>query len=248
MKSLLGKFCLFIIISASFVACTNIGGEQSKLIRVDGDQLTYTLPSPITDGKVSVEATMANRRSSRHYADQSISAEQLAQILWAAYGVTSPQPERPATRGGFRTPPSAGGLYPLEVYAVVGNVDGIEPGLYRYVSEEHKIVRVINADLREDLCTAALGQTFVKEAPVTIFYSAIFSRTTQRYGDRGGNRYVWIDLGHSAENVLLQAEALKLGACVIGSFYDDQVNDLLQLPEEEVPMYIITVGHKRVQE
>ena len=255
MKNLLGKICLLVAAAIFLAACNTPAGNssagveqtQSKLVKIEGDQPTYLLPSPITDGKVSVESTFANRRSQRYYMDQAISAEQLGQILWAAYGVTSPQPDRPTTRGGFRTPPSAGGRYPLELHAVIGKVDGIEPGVYRYISEEHKIVRTIDRDIREELCTVALGQTFVKEAPVTIFYSGIFERTTERYNERG-LRYVWIDLGHSAENLLLQTEALGLGACVIGSFYDDQATALMMLPEGETPMYIVTVGHKRAQD
>ena len=248
MKTSTGKICLFAFVLLSLTACDNSGSvkqTQTPLAKIDGAQLTYALPSPLTDGKVSVEYALANRRSNRQYTEQSLSAENLAQILWSAYGVTQPESRRATLRGGFRTAPSAGGLYPFEIYAIIGNVDGIEPGVYKYISEEHKIVRTIDNDIREEFCEAALGQPFVKEAPVTIFYSAIFSRTTQRYGDRGRDRYVWIDLGHSAENIYLQAEALSLGACVIGSFHDDQVNELLQLPEEEVPMYIVTVGHKK---
>ena len=231
-------------------ACESPGVKQSqsKLINADGDQLTYILPSPMTDGVVSVAYALANRRSNRQYTDQALSPEHLAQILWSAYGVTKPEVTRASLRGGFRTAPSAGGRYPFEVYAVVGNVTGIEPGVYRYISEEHKIVKTIDGDIRKEFCELALGQTFVLEAPVSIFYSAIFFRTTERYGERGSQRYVWIDLGHSAENIYLQAEALDLGACAIGSFYDDRMTELMQLPEEEVPMYIVTVGHKKTQE
>ena len=247
MKNLTTKICLFAFALFVFIACVESGPKQtqSKLVKVDGDQLTYILPSPITDGTVSVEYALANRRSNRQYTDQALSSEHLAQILWSAYGVTKPELERPSLRGGFRTAPSAGGRYPFEIYAVIGNVTGIEPGVYRYISEEHKIVRTIAKDIREEFCAVALGQTFVKEAPVSIFYTAIFSRTTERYGERGSQRYVWIDLGHSAENIYLQAEALGLGACVIGSFYDEQMVELMQLPEEEKPMYIATVGHKQ---
>ena len=250
MKNLTTKICLLGLALFVFAACQNTGPKQtqSALIKVDGNQLTYILPSPITDGTVSVEYALANRRSNRQYTDQPLSSEHLAQILWSAYGVTKPETTRPSLRGGFRTAPSAGGRYPFEVYAVVGNVTGIEPGVYRYISEEHKIVRTIDKDIRKEFCEIALGQTFVIDAPVSIFYSAIFTRTTERYGERGSQRYVWIDLGHSAENIYLQAEGLDLGACAIGSFYDDRMTELMQLPEEEKPMYIVTVGHKKVEE
>ena len=245
MKALTGKVYLSILVLISLAACNNAGGEQtqSKLTKLDGSQLTYALPSPITDGKMSVERALSNRRSQRSFVDRAISAEQLSQILWAAYGITQPMPDRPALRGGLRAAPSAGALYPFEIYAIIGKVDGVEPGVYKYISEEHKIVRTIDKDLREEFSNIALGQGHIKDAPVSIFYSAIYSRMTKKYGDRGGDRYVCMDLGHSAQNIYLQAEALNLGTCAIGAFSDDKVSELFQLPEEEVPLYIMPVGH-----
>lgn len=217
---------------------------NAETVTTDREPLTYSLPSPITDGEVSLEYALAHRRSQRHLTGQALSAECLGQLLWSAYGVTSPQPHRPLTRGGFRTTPSAGGLYPLEIDVVIGNVDGIEPGVYRYVSEDHKIVKRINGDLRDALCEAALNQAFVKAAPVTIVYSGIFERT-KKYGERGLTRYVWLDAGHSAENLCLQVEAMNLGACAVGAFDDEQVAELMRYQEEEVPMYMVAVGHRK---
>jgi len=245
MKIFTGKFYLLTLVFISLVACKNTDGEQSqsKLIKIEGAQLSYELPSPRTDGVVSVERALANRRSQRSFVDKAISAEQLSQILWAAYGITQPMPDKPALRGGLRAAPSAGALYPFEIYAIVGKVNGIEPGVYKYISEEHKIVRTIDKDLREEFSKVALGQAHIKEAPVTIFYSAIYSRMTKKYGDRGAERYVCMDLGHSAQNIYLQAGALNLGTCAIGAFSDDKVAELFQLPEEEVPLYIMPVGY-----
>jgi SagB-type dehydrogenase domain len=218
---------------------------NDSTVMTDRDPLTYSLPPPKTDGDVSLEYALARRRSQRHLTGQAISAECLGQLLWSAYGVTSPQPSRPLTRGGFRTAPSAGGLYPLEIDVVIGNVDGIEPGVYRYASEDHKIIRRIDQDIRDALCAAALGQVFVKEAPITVAYSGIFDRTTKKYGERGLARYVWLDAGHSAENLCLQVEVLNLGACAVGAFDDDKVAELMQYPVEETPMYMVAIGHKR---
>lgn len=245
MKNLFWKTCLPGFTMFCLVACTNPDPKQtrSELVKVDGEELTYILSSPDTVGTISVERTMYERRSRRAFTDEALSADDLSQILWAAYGVTYPRPDRAILRGGFRTAPSAGGLYPLEIYVLAGNVTGIESGVYKYLSAEHKIVRTIDADLREELSKAALGQIQVKTAPAVIFYSAVFERTTQKYGDRGRERYVCMDLGHSAQNIYLQAEALKLGTCAIGSFRDDEVVGLLQLPEGEEPLYIMPVGH-----
>jgi len=215
----------------------------SEIVNIsDGAPLVYALPAPNTDGEVSVESALANRRSHRSFQDKALSQEQLSQILWSAYGVTLPRPASPAQRGGLRTAPSAGALYPLEIYAIIGNVDGIEPGVYKYDSGEHSIKQVIAGDVRAELSAAALNQSMVREAPLTVFYSAIFNRTTDRYGERGV-LYVYIEVGHSAQNVYLQVEAMGLGTCAIGAFTDDTVRELLNLPAEEEPLYLMPVGY-----
>ena len=227
-----------------FHSCnTPENGEKVSLTKTDDASLTYILPSPNTDGDVSVEKALESRRSQRSFQDRAISAEQLSQILWAAYGVTNPMPNHPFLRGGLRTAPSAGALYPFEIYVAIGKVNGIEPGVYRYVSQEHKIVRTIDRDIRKELCAVALGQDLIGEAPVTVVYSAIFSRMTEKYGTRGRERYVCMDLGHSAQNIYLQAEALRLGTCSVGAFMDDKLSELLQLSENEEPLYLMPVGY-----
>ena len=216
---------------------------DSEIVSIsNGVPLVYTLPAPNTDGAISVESALANRRSQRSFQDKALSQEQLSQILWSAYGVTLPRPASPAQRGGLRTAPSAGALYPLEIYAIIGNVDGIEPGVYKYDSGEHSIKQVIAGDVRAELSAAALNQSMVREAPMSIFYSAIFNRTTDRYGERGV-LYVYIEVGHSAQNVYLQVEAMGLGTCAIGAFTDDTVRELLNLPAEEEPLYLMPVGY-----
>ena len=238
-------FLLFALMSLA--ACENSSKKgvqaQSPLTKVEGPQLAYVLPSPKTDGQVSLEQTLENRRSRRDFIDRSLSAEQLSQILWAAYGVTNPNTDNPSLMGGLRTAPSAGAVYPFEIYAIIGNVEGIEAGVYKYIAKEHKIIRIIDRDLREELSTAALGQGSIRKAPVSIFYSAVYSRMEERYGDRGRDRYVCMDLGHSAQNIYLQAEALNLGTCAVGAFIDEKVAEVLQLQEEEKPLYIMPVGH-----
>jgi len=196
--------------------------------------MTYELPPPQTDGDISVETALANRRSHRHFRDQALSKEQLSQILWAAYGITSPR--------GLRSAPSAGALYPLEIYAVVGAVEGIEPGVYRYIPDGHKIAMVVSGDVRAELSEAALGQRMVREAPVSVFYSAVFERTTGRYGERGV-KYVYMEVGHSAQNVYLQAEAMGLGTCAIGAFVDGRVREIIGLPADEEPLYLMPIGY-----
>ena len=252
MRHVLGRNCVFLLflILAFFGWFSKTSanqGDNAALTKTENAQLTYILPSPKTAGSVSVEEALANRRSHRHFQNRELSAEQLSQILWAAYGITKPVPDRPVLRGGLRTAPSAGALYPFEIYAVVGNVTGIEPGFYKYVSQEHKIVRTIDKDIRKELSAAALGQAMVRDAPITVVYCAVFSRMTQKYGERGRERYVCMDLGHSAQNIYLQAEALHLGTCAIGAFKDGSVSALLQLPTEEEPLYLMPVGYLKSQ-
>jgi len=210
----------------------------------ENPRLTYTLPAPHTDGTVSVETALAERRSNRQFRDKALSIDQIAQVLWAAYGVTSPH-DNPQFRGGMRTSPSAGATYPLEVYLVAGNVEGVEPGVYRYISDEHIIERIVAGDVRRQEPFAS--NNMAASAPATIFYSAVFERTTGRYGELG-EQYVYIEVGHSAQNVYLQIEALGLGTCAVGiSIVTDShaiIRELLSLPANEMPMYLMPIGYK----
>jgi len=226
MKKILGLSLLVFLIA--FSVCNGKAPVKEEV------PLAYALPAPKTDGNMSVEKALSNRRSHRNFQNKAISANQLSQILWAAYGNTSPS--------GLRTAPSAGALYPLEIYAVVGNVEGIKPGVYKYISKEHKIVRTIDKDVRVELCDATAGQRMVRSAPASVVYSAVFNRTTGRYGDRGRG-YVHMEIGHSSQNVYLQAEALQLGTCAVGAFVDSRVSQVLKLPANEEPLYIMPIGY-----
>jgi SagB-type dehydrogenase family enzyme len=216
--------------------------NRPDLIRIESTPLTYLLSSPHVKGIVSVEEALASRRSHRSFMKDTIPACDLSQVLWSAYGITKPLPGYSHARRGLKTAPSAGGLYPLEVYAAIGNVSEIEPGVYKYFPEEHKIVRTIDKDIRIELCAAAWHQEMIKITPMCLVYTAIFNRNTRFYGERGRTRYVCMDLGHSAQNVYLQAETLHLGTCAIGAFDNTKVRLVMQLPEEEEPLYIMPIG------
>ena len=247
MKCLLVKKWFWLIFFVAFSSCDSEAskneGNNTMLTKTEDTQLTYILPSPKIDGSISVEKALANRRSQRQFQNKAISADQLSQILWAAYGITSPMPNHPHLRGGFRTVPSAGAAYPFEIYVAVGKVKGIEHGVYKYFAKEHKIVRILDKDVRNELYEAGLRQEMLKEAPATVIYTAIFSRMTDRYGERGRERYVCMDLGHSAQNIYLQAEALCLGTCAVGAFNDSRVSQVLQMSENEEPLYIMPLGN-----
>jgi SagB-type dehydrogenase family enzyme len=205
-------------------------------------QNVVKLPDPARESKVSVEKCLAERRSIRKHTAEPVTLAEVSQLLWAAYGVTQPLPNVPGVRGGLKTAPSAGGLYPLELYVVAGNVTGLATGVYWYRPESHDLVLVEQGDKRKALFDASAGQTWVRDAPASLVYSAVFSRNTDKYGTRGRERYVCMDLGHSAENVYLQCGSLGLGTCAIGAFYDDDLKLVVGMTKPEEPLYIMPVG------
>jgi SagB-type dehydrogenase family enzyme len=194
------------------------------------------LPEPQYDSDVSIEQSLLGRRSIRSYTGDLLTLPEVAQLLWAAQGVTDPT--------GFRTAPSAGALYPLELYVVAGDVRDLSPGVYRYEPLEHGLVRTMEGDKRVELADAALGQDFVGEGAIIIVFTAVYERTTGKYGDRG-IRYVHMEVGHAAQNLCLQAAAMDLGVVTVGAFYDEEVGQLLDLPGDEQPLYVIPVGRKQ---
>lgn len=204
------------------------------------------LPEPARAGTVSVEQALWQRRSVREFAEEPLTLEQVGQLCWAAYGITLPLPGGPAfLRGGLRAAPSAGALYPLELFVFAGNVTGLDPGVWRYRSEAHELVLVRPGDRRAELAAAALGQEFIARAPAALCWSAVFSRNTGKYGARGRERYVMMDLGHSAQNAWLQAVALGLGAVAVGAFDDGSVKLAAGMDPEEEPLYLMPVGRPR---
>jgi SagB-type dehydrogenase family enzyme len=200
--------------------------EQAEVIK---------LPEPQYDSDVSLEQSLLERRSVRDYSGQPLTLQEISQLMWAAQGLTDPR--------GFRTAPSAGGLYPLELHIVVGDVEDLLPGVYRYQPDGHQLVKTGDGDKRAELAEAALEQEWVEEGAVDFVFTAVYERTTGKYGERG-IRYVHMEAGHAAQNLCLQATALGLGAVTIGAFYDKEVSQLLNLPADEEPLYVIPVGRK----
>jgi SagB-type dehydrogenase family enzyme len=184
-------------------------------------------------GNVSLEEALRSRRSTRTFPHKTLSLEQVSQLLWAAQGVT----------GAFneRTAPSAGGTFPLEMYLVAGHIEGLTPAVYKYRFRAHELVRVAGGDRRADLAESSLGQECVRRCSAAIVFSAVYKRTVDEYGDRGV-RYVHMEVGHVGQNIHLQAAALGLGTVMVGAFDDDGVAAILELPEEESPLYIVPIG------
>ncbi len=194
------------------------------------------LPEPRRQSNVSVESALQNRRSVREYRDEPLTLSEVSQLLWAAQGITGPEDKR--------TAPSAGALYPLEVYLVAGRVNDLASGIYHYRPQHHELVRAAEGDNRTKLASAALDQDCVRNAAVTLVLAAVYERITKKYGQRGV-MYVHMEAGHAAENVYLQAVTLNLGTVAVGAFDDEQVKKLLNLPAEEQPLYLLPVGRPK---
>ncbi|MFA6548565.1 MAG: SagB/ThcOx family dehydrogenase [Candidatus Margulisiibacteriota bacterium] len=204
------------------------------VIAIGGSVLSariINLPPPKTQGNISIEQSIAQRRSEREFDEREISLEQLSQILWAAQGITD-------NSFGFRAAPSAGALYPLTFYVTK------KDGVFRYVPDGHKLVELSNTDVRPQLLRASLGQNYIREAPVDIIIAANFAITQAKFGQRAF-RYVCMEVGHAAENIHLQAVALGLVSIPVGSFWDDVIRSDLSIPDTQDPLYIIPVGYKK---
>ena len=207
------------------------------------------LPAPCLDGRCSVEKALADRRSVREFADEPMSLAVLSQLLWAAQGVTRKM-DKPDWwtgenwQGGMRTAPSAGALYPLEVYVVAGNVEGLDPGVYKYKPLTHELVKVSAGDKRSRMVTRPPGQNWIAQAPCLIVFGVVYSREKVKYAERAV-QYVHIEVGHAVENLCLQAVALDLGSTVMGAFKDDLVKEVIGMPDEESPLAFVPVGKSK---
>ena len=193
------------------------------------------LQDPELTGKQSVETLLQQRRSVRSYRKSSLILNEVGQLLWSAQGITDSQ--------GLRTAPSAGALYPLKLFVVVGDVNELSPGIYLYNPEEHSLMKTANGDFRKSMQKAAHGQSCIGDAAIVIVFTAIYQRTTWKYGKRGV-RYVHMEVGYSGENLFLQAEALDLGTVVVGAFDDDEVREVLNLDSDIQPLSLMPVGRK----
>lgn len=202
---------------------------------LDPEKIT-SLPAPDRSGHIALETLLDQRRSVREYATEPLSLQEIGQVLWAAQGISDSPHD-------FRTAPSAGALYPLEIYLVAGDVEGLAAGVYKYIPAQHALAEVTTGDVRAALYAAALNQEPVRKAPATLVIAAVYARITDQYGERG-RMYVHMEAGHAGQNIYLQAEALHLGTVAIGAFQDQGVSKALNLTRQEEPLYIYPLGRK----
>ena len=216
---------LVIALFCSWSALTSDGSAQEKAAGA-----TIKLPPPKLDGTVSVEKALVERRSVRAYKTEPLSLAEVSQVLWAAQGVTEPAK-------GLRTAPSARGTFVVEVYLVTGTVTGLPAGQYRYQPKGHELVKMAEGDKKAELFKAA-GQAAINSAPVALVITGASDRSASNPS------WMYLEAGHAAQNIYLQAVSLKLGTVSMAGFKPDEVKRALGLPEKEQPIYIMPVGRK----
>lgn len=192
------------------------------------------LPAPDTNGDVSVEEALLNRRSTRTFTgSEPLSLTEVSQVLWAAQGITA--------RSRLRTAPSAGALYPMHIYLVAERVDSLSPGIYLYLPYSNSIEHIASGCFLNALAEASLEQMWMGAAQAVVVITADFEIVTDVYGSRG-IRYAYMEAGHVSQNIYLQCVPLGLGTTAVGAFNDEAVTAVLQLPDGETPLYLMPVG------
>jgi len=197
------------------------------------------LPPPKSEGDISLEKAIKERRTIRSFSPEQLTMEQFSQLLWAAQGITD-------DKGFKRAAASGGALYPMDIYAVVGRdgVEGVKAGIYHYEPNDHSISLISEGDFNDALAEASLSQKWMARAPLNLVITAEYGRICGRYGERGV-RYAMIEAGHIGQNIFLQAEGLSLGAGIVGAFQDERVIKAIKIHANHEPLLIMPVGHKK---
>jgi SagB-type dehydrogenase family enzyme len=195
------------------------------------------LPPPVKTGGMSLAEALEVRRTVRRFASRPLDLAQVSQLLWSAGGASDPR--------GLRTAPSAGATYPLDLYLVVGErgVKDLPAGVYHYQVEAHALALVATGDARAAVVRASLHQSWMAEAPVMVLITGEYRRCSARYGERGV-RYTHMESGNVSQNLFLAAEALGLGAGIVGAFKDKSLAQAVKLPPAHEPLLVMPVGYK----
>lgn len=198
------------------------------------------LPKPAFTGKMSVEAAMLKKKSVRHFSKDPLTLEQVSQLLWAANGALPVDAISGAT---VKTLPSAGGIYPLEIFLLTGNdtIKGLPAGIFQYYAISNSLVQTSQGDGRLALAQAALSQLWIASAPAVIVIAASFNKMTAKYGNEG-IKYVFMESGSSNQNLYLQAEALGLRMGTVGAFEAGSVSSAIKISAGVTPLLIVPVG------
>jgi SagB-type dehydrogenase family enzyme len=221
-----------------------LGKPQPPIqLEFDKTQPVIKLPTPseVITEFVDVRKIIEQRKSIRNYSEVPLTIDQLSYLLWCTQGVK--EVFQGATT--IRNVPSAGARHAFETYLLINNVDGITPGLYRFLVLEHSLIRVLlDKDIADKITKACLNQHFIKSSAVTFIWIAVPYRMNWRYGERG-YRYLYLDAGHVCQNLYISAESINCGTCAIAAYSDDELNQILGLDgKEQFVIYLATVGKK----
>jgi len=218
-------FAVVVLISVMLLQPSGLYGQKSPQ--------SIALPGVKPGAPGSFSDLMHRRRSIRTFAEGSMSLDQVSRIVFAAQGVTR--------QDFYRTVPSAGALYPLELFIVTGPVRELDRGVYRYSPEDHALVPMASGDRRKKLARQAYGQMWVAKAQVVVVLCTVYERVTGKYGQRGV-RYAHIEAGCAAQNIALEGVNLGLGSTVVGAFNDGGVAEVIEASEDEKPLIVMPVG------
>lgn len=217
--------------------------QPSLQLKYDTSRSLIDLPEPETFPEVNLNLLefIELRTSTRQYSNRPITLHELSYLLWCTQGVKGTIPGK-AT---FRTVPSAGACHAFETYLLINNVEELEPGLYRFLALEHKLIPVnLTKKIAEEVFFACLKQSSVKKSAVTFIWTAVAERMTWKYGDRG-YRYLHLDAGHVCQNLYLTGESIGCGTCAIAAFDDAYFNQLLGIDgKNHFVIYCAAVGKK----
>lgn len=202
-----------------------------------------SLPKP---GEIKVpnkdlRTVIEDRKSVRSYSVTPLTLEELSYLLWCTQGVKKVL----SNNVTFRTVPSAGASHAFETYILVNNVEGIQPGVYKFSEIEHSMAAVsFEPGMADEITRCCLNQAFILESAVTFIWVAVYPKMSRRYRDRT-YKYLHLDAGHVCQNLYLSAESIGAGVCAIGAYSDDEINSLLGLDgKDRFVIYIAAVGKK----
>jgi SagB-type dehydrogenase family enzyme len=221
---------LVLIITVFFLVTFSATVEKTFAQDKSESATTIKLPAPKYSSETSVEKALLERRSVRSYKAEPLTIPEIAQILWAAQGITEP-------KKGMRTAPSARGMYLIEVYLIAGNVTSLPAGLYKYVPQGHELIKIAEGNVKDDLYKAA-GQAQIKNAPITLLIAGKSAEASSN------PQWMYLEAGHVSQNVYLQAESLKLGAVTMNGFKAEDVKKALNLPAGQQAVYLMCIGKK----
>jgi SagB-type dehydrogenase family enzyme len=205
----------------------------------DGPIIDMRSPESLSVTSIPLRDAIDQRESVRKFGDTPLTLDELSFLLWSTQGVKKTMRDLFT----FRTVPSAGARHCLETYILANNVEGVEPGLYRYLALTHRLAGItLDPHIADSVVAACVNQRFLRENAVTFIWTADAYRMTWRYGERG-YRYMHIDVGHVCQNLYLAAQAVNCGVCAVGAFHDDELNCLLGIDgEKQFALYLAAVG------